>query len=127
MTNIGAAVRRSSASASSKCPRSRAASTGCSSGEYQFACDIPPDQIAGIEKNAAFEVQGGTILNHRLTVFDKNHALLANPLVRARLHPCDRPPGDRRQPVGRPHPRAEGPAVGILRRHVQRRLERAGL
>jgi peptide/nickel transport system substrate-binding protein len=52
------------------------------SGEYQFACDIPPDQIAGIEKNAAFEVQGGTILNHRLTVFDKNHAVLANPLVR---------------------------------------------
>ena len=61
------------------------------SGEYQFACDIPPDQIAGIEKNAAFEVQGGTILNHRLTVFDKNHAQLANPLVRrAFTHAIDR-------------------------------------
>lgn len=55
---------------------------GLLSGEYQFACDIPPDQIGGIEKNAAFEVQGGTILNHRLTVFDKNHPQLANPLVR---------------------------------------------
>lgn len=64
---------------------------GLLSGEYQFACDIPPDQIVGIEKNAAFEVQGGTILNHRLTVFDKNHAVLANPLVRrAFTHAIDR-------------------------------------
>lgn len=64
---------------------------GLLSGEYQFACDIPPDQIGGIEKNAAFEVQGGTILNHRLTVFDKNHPQLANPLVRrAFTHAIDR-------------------------------------
>ncbi|QWG18907.1 ABC transporter substrate-binding protein [Bradyrhizobium sediminis] len=64
---------------------------GLLSGEYQFACDITPDQIAPIEKNAAFEVQGGTILNHRLTVFDKNHAQLANPLVRrAFTHAIDR-------------------------------------
>ena len=64
---------------------------GLISGDYQFACDIPPDQIAGIEKNAAFEVQGGTILNHRLTVFDKNHPQLANPLVRrAFTHAIDR-------------------------------------
>ncbi len=64
---------------------------GLLSGEYQFACDIPPDQIASIEKNAAFEVQGGTISNHRLTVFDKNHAQLANPLVRrAFTHAIDR-------------------------------------
>ncbi len=64
---------------------------GLLSGQYQFACDIPPDQIADIEKNAAFEVQGGTILNHRLTVFDKNHAQLQNPLVRrAFTHAIDR-------------------------------------
>lgn len=64
---------------------------GLLAGEYQFACDMPPDQIPGIEKNAAFEVQGGTILNHRLTVFDKNHAVLANPLVRrAMTHAIDR-------------------------------------
>lgn len=64
---------------------------GLLSGEYQFACDIPPDQIPGIERNAAFEVQGGTILNHRLTVFDKNHPVLANPLVRRALtHSIDR-------------------------------------
>ena len=85
---------------------------GLLSGEYQFACDIPPDQIAGIEKNAAFEVQGGTILNHRLTVFDKNHAAARQSAGAARLHPRDRPPGDRRQPVGRPHPRAAAACNG---------------
>jgi peptide/nickel transport system substrate-binding protein len=64
---------------------------GLVSGQYQLACDIPPDQIAGIEKNAAFEVQGGTIMNHRLTVFDKNHPQLANPLMRrAFTHAIDR-------------------------------------
>jgi peptide/nickel transport system substrate-binding protein len=64
---------------------------GLISGQYQFACDIPPDQISDIERNAAFEVLGGTILNHRLTVFDKNHAQLANPLVRrAFTHAIDR-------------------------------------
>lgn len=64
---------------------------GLLSGQYQFACDIPPDQIEGIERNAGFEVQGGTILNHRLTVFDKNHPQLANPLVRrAFTHAIDR-------------------------------------
>lgn len=64
---------------------------GLISGQYQFACDIPPDQIAQIEKNAAFEVLGGTILNHRLTCFDKNHKQLQNPLVRrAFTHAIDR-------------------------------------
>ena len=64
---------------------------GLLSGEYQFACDIPPDQIVGIEKNRAFEVQGGTILNHRLTVFDKTHPRLQDPRVRrAFTHAIDR-------------------------------------
>lgn len=64
---------------------------GLLSGQYQFACDIPPDQISEVERNAAFEVQGGTILNHRLTCFDKNNAQLANPLVRrAFTHAIDR-------------------------------------
>ncbi|MBB3165158.1 peptide/nickel transport system substrate-binding protein [Rhizobium laguerreae] len=64
---------------------------GLLSGEYHLASDIPPDQIEGIEKNAAFEVQGGIITNHRLTVFDKTHAQLGNPLVRrAFTHAIDR-------------------------------------
>ncbi|MGO8484919.1 ABC transporter substrate-binding protein, partial [Rhizobium leguminosarum] len=37
---------------------------GLLSGEYNLASDITPDQIEGIEKNAAFEVQGGIITNH---------------------------------------------------------------
>ena len=61
------------------------------SGGVQFACDIPPDQIAGIERNQAFEVQGGTILNHRLSCFDKTHAQLRDPRVRrAFTHAIDR-------------------------------------
>ena len=64
---------------------------GLFAGEFQFACDIPPDQIATVEKNPAFEVQGGTILNHRLTVFDKNFPALADPRVRrAFTHAIDR-------------------------------------
>lgn len=64
---------------------------GLLSGEYQFACDMPPDQIAGIERNRAFEVQGGTILNHRLTVFDKNHPQLRDARIRrAMTHAIDR-------------------------------------
>ena len=64
---------------------------GLLSGEYTFACDIPPDQIQGIERNRAFEVQGGTILNHRLTVFDKNHPQLRDARIRrAFTHAIDR-------------------------------------
>jgi peptide/nickel transport system substrate-binding protein len=64
---------------------------GLLSGEYHFACDIPPDQISGVERNRAFEVQGGTILNHRLTCFDKHHPVLADARVRrAMTHAVDR-------------------------------------
>ncbi|MGK7862118.1 ABC transporter substrate-binding protein [Falsiroseomonas sp. E2-1-a4] len=64
---------------------------GLLSGEYQFACDLPPDQIEAVERNRAFEVQGGTILNHRLTVFDKNHPQLRDPRVRRAItHSMDR-------------------------------------
>ena len=64
---------------------------GLLTGEYQFACDIPPDQIRDIERNPAFEVQGGTIPNHRISAFDKNHAPLRDPRVRlAMAHAIDR-------------------------------------
>lgn len=36
-------------------------------GRYQFACDLPPDRISGMQKNAAFEVRGGKIFNGRVT------------------------------------------------------------
>jgi peptide/nickel transport system substrate-binding protein len=60
-------------------------------GEADFACDMPPDQIGTVERNPRHQVVGGTIMNHRLTVFDKNHPQLANPLVRrAFTHAIDR-------------------------------------
>ncbi|WP_341909039.1 ABC transporter substrate-binding protein [Ferrovibrio terrae] len=64
---------------------------GLLSGQFDFACDMPPDQIAGIEKNAKFEVKGGLIDNHRLTVFDKHHPQLRDARVRqAFTHAIDR-------------------------------------
>lgn len=64
---------------------------GLFAGQFDFICDIPPDQIPGIEKNPKFEVVGSTIPNHRLTVFDKNHPQLVDPRVRqAFTHAIDR-------------------------------------
>jgi peptide/nickel transport system substrate-binding protein len=64
---------------------------GLLSGQYEFACDIPPDQVETIAKNPKFEVQGGLVTNHRILVFDKNHAQLADPRVRqAMTHAIDR-------------------------------------
>ena len=64
---------------------------GLLAGQYDFICDVPPDQIATIEKNPKFEVQGGLITNHRITVFDKNHPQLADPRIRQAItHAIDR-------------------------------------
>jgi peptide/nickel transport system substrate-binding protein len=64
---------------------------GLLAGQFDFICDVPPDQIPGIEKNAKFEVLGSTIVNHRLTVFDKNHPRLADPRIRQAItHAIDR-------------------------------------
>jgi peptide/nickel transport system substrate-binding protein len=61
------------------------------SGEVDFACDIPPDQIVQIERNPRFEVAGGPINNTRIICFDQQHPSLANPLVRRALtHSIDR-------------------------------------
>ena len=64
---------------------------GLLAGQFDFICDVPPDQIPGIEKNPKFEVLGSTIVNHRITVFDKNHPRLADPRIRqAFTHAIDR-------------------------------------
>ena len=64
---------------------------GLLAGQFDFACDMPPDQIPGIEKNPKFEVLGSTIVNHRLTVFDKHHPQLVDPRIRrAFTHSIDR-------------------------------------
>ncbi|WP_211846071.1 ABC transporter substrate-binding protein [Neoroseomonas eburnea] len=64
---------------------------GLLSGEFDFACDVNPDQIADVERNPRFEVVGSTITNHRLTVFDRNHPQLRDARVRrAFTHAIDR-------------------------------------
>jgi peptide/nickel transport system substrate-binding protein len=64
---------------------------GLLTGEYQFICDLPPDQIPTIEKDPRFEVQGGLVTNHRITVFDKHHKTLVDPRVRQAItHAIDR-------------------------------------
>ncbi len=61
------------------------------SGEADFACDMPPDQIGTVERSPRHEVVGGPIMNHRLTVFDKNHPQLRDPRIRrAFTHSIDR-------------------------------------
>lgn len=64
---------------------------GLLSGEYDFACDLPPDQLDAVRHTAGLEVQGSTILNHRIQVFDKTHPVLADSLIRrAMTHSIDR-------------------------------------
>ena len=71
-------------------PEAASRIAGLQSGEFDFACDIPPDQIKPIESNPKLAVQGGLVLNHKIVVFDKNHPVLANPLVRlAMAHAVD--------------------------------------
>jgi peptide/nickel transport system substrate-binding protein len=64
---------------------------GLISGQYDFVTDIPPDQFKLIQNNPKFEITGGPVMNHRLVVFDKNNAVLANPKIRqAMTHAIDR-------------------------------------
>jgi peptide/nickel transport system substrate-binding protein len=64
---------------------------GLLAGDYDFAADLPPDQIPIVEGHAGYEVVGGKINNIRLTVWDKNNPALVNPLVRRALtHAIDR-------------------------------------
>jgi len=63
-------------------PEVAARVAGLRSGEFDFACDIPPDLIGEIERNRGLEVQGGLIANHRFIAFDKNHPQLADARIR---------------------------------------------
>jgi peptide/nickel transport system substrate-binding protein len=72
-------------------PEVNARVNGLLTGEFDFACDLPPDQISGVERNARFHVVGGLIGNHRLVVFDKNHPQLVDARIRQALtHAIDR-------------------------------------
>ncbi|WP_119420657.1 ABC transporter substrate-binding protein [Desertibaculum subflavum] len=72
-------------------PETASRINGLLSGQFDFACDIPPDQIATVEKNPRFEVQGGLIGNHRILCFDRQHPAMVDPRVRrAMTHAIDR-------------------------------------
>lgn len=58
---------------------------GLFAGEFDFICDIPPDQITTIERNDRFEVLGSPINNIRLITFDSHHPLLTDPRIRRAL------------------------------------------
>lgn len=64
---------------------------GLLAGDFDFAFDLPPDQIQRIEASPKTHVVGGPILNIRITAMDKTHPVLKNPLVRrAMSHAVDR-------------------------------------
>ncbi len=64
---------------------------GLLSGEYDFACDLPPDQLATVAAAPGLEVQSSTIWNHRTSVFNTQNEIVADPLVRrAMTHAIDR-------------------------------------
>jgi len=71
-------------------PEASARVNGLLSGEYDLACDILPDQIAGIEATGRFDVRGGPVNNHRIVNFDRHHPALIDPRVRlAMAHAID--------------------------------------
>jgi len=72
-------------------PEASSRINGLLSGEFHFASDISPDQIPQIERSGAFDVQQSLVPNHRLIVFDKNHAPIRDPRMRrAMTHAIDR-------------------------------------
>ncbi|MFT8242550.1 ABC transporter substrate-binding protein [Roseomonas sp. BN140053] len=72
-------------------PEASSRVNGLFAGEYDFACDISPDQIAVVERNARFEVLGSPINNIRILTFDKTHPVLADARIRrAMTHAVDR-------------------------------------
>ena len=71
-------------------PEASARVNGLLSGEYDLACDILPDQVAGIERTGRYLVRGGPVPNHRIVNFDKHHPALEDPRVRlAMAHAVD--------------------------------------
>lgn len=64
---------------------------GLLAGDFDFICDMPPDQIGRIESSPRHHVVGGPIMNIRLNIFDKNYPALRDPRVRrAMTHAVDR-------------------------------------
>lgn len=64
---------------------------GMLAGEYDFATDVPTDQIKTVQESGKLEFVGGPIINHQITCFDQAHPVLKDPRVRlAMSHAIDR-------------------------------------
>jgi peptide/nickel transport system substrate-binding protein len=64
---------------------------GLRAGQYQFACDLTPDQIKIVEGDSRLVVAGGIVPNIRLSTFDKYDTAMADPRVRqAMIYAIDR-------------------------------------
>jgi peptide/nickel transport system substrate-binding protein len=64
---------------------------GLRAGQYQFACDLSPDQIRTVDAEPRLQVAGGVIQNIRFSIFDKYDIALKDPRVRqAMTHAIDR-------------------------------------
>jgi peptide/nickel transport system substrate-binding protein len=64
---------------------------GLRAGQYQFACDLTPDQIGIVEADPRLQVAGGIVPNIRLSTFDKYDTAMADPRVRqAMIYAIDR-------------------------------------
>ena len=100
---------------------------GLRAGDFQFACDLPPDQIKTVEADPKLQVVGGLIPNHRITVFDKYDTALRDARVRqAMCHAIDRKQIVDSLWLGRTR-RSRRPAMGVLRPDVRAGMDRAGI
>jgi peptide/nickel transport system substrate-binding protein len=64
---------------------------GLRAGQYQFACDLSPDQIHTVNAAPRLEVAGGVIPNIRISIFDIYDTALKDPRIRqAMIHSVDR-------------------------------------
>ncbi len=71
-------------------PEAASRIAGLRAGDYDFACDLTPDQSIALGRDERLQVQGGLVPNHRIVVFDKNHPVLQNPKIRlAMAHAID--------------------------------------
>ena len=84
---------------------------GLLSGQFDFICDVPPDQIPGIEKNAKFEVLGGTDRQ------SPPHGVRQAPSAPWPIRGCARPSPTRS--TARPSSTACGPAARACRPGLQ--------
>jgi peptide/nickel transport system substrate-binding protein len=72
-------------------PELAARIAGLLSGDFDFACDITPDQIDTIQASPRAEVLGGVITNQRVLMMDTNHPQLRDVRIRQALsHSIDR-------------------------------------